>query len=76
MRQRVRALLTGPATRTVMLAYATGTDLDQIAANYGVARLVVTPANPTATPSTRAVISVKPRLFSTTILHHAGRFLL
>lgn len=50
LRERVNS-----AARAVMLAYATGTDLDQIAANYGVARLVVTPANPTAIPPTVAV---------------------
>ena len=33
-----------------MLAYATGADLDQIAANYGVARLVIRPGNPQAVP--------------------------
>ncbi|MDO9571174.1 MAG: baseplate J/gp47 family protein [Hydrogenophaga sp.] len=50
LRERVNS-----AARAVMLAYATDTDLDQIAANYGVARLVVTPANPAATPPTDAV---------------------
>lgn len=38
------------ATKAVMAAYAMGPDLDQIGANFGVARLVLTPANPTALP--------------------------
>ena len=38
------------AARATMLAYATGADLDQIAANYGVARLVIRPGNPQAVP--------------------------
>ncbi|WP_026756673.1 baseplate assembly protein [Sediminimonas qiaohouensis] len=36
--------------RAVMLAYAAGADLDQIAANYDVARLVIDPGDPEATP--------------------------
>jgi len=40
----------------IMLAYATGTDLDAIGANYGVVRLVVTPANATAVPPIAAVM--------------------
>ena len=43
------------ASRAVMLAYALGTDLDQLAGNYGVARLVITPADDTTTPPTAAV---------------------
>jgi len=35
-----------------MLAYAMGTDLDQIAANYNIARLLVTPGDPNAIPPT------------------------
>lgn len=50
LRERVNS-----AARAVMLAYALGTDLEQIAANYGVSRLLVTPANTTATPPTDAV---------------------
>lgn len=42
--------------RAVMLASATGSDLDQIAANFfGTARLVITPADPTTIPPTAAV---------------------
>lgn len=50
IRQRVN-----DAARAVMLAYATGADLDQIAANYGVARLLITPADDTTIPPTAAV---------------------
>lgn len=39
----------------VMVAYATGSDLDQIAANYDVARLLITPADDTTIPPTAAV---------------------
>lgn len=44
------------AAHAVMLAYATGTNLDQIGANYGVARLTITPANPAAVPPVAAVL--------------------
>lgn len=36
--------------RSVMLAFATGTDLDHVAARYGVARLIVDPGNPDTVP--------------------------
>jgi len=45
LRQRVN-----DATRAVMLAFATGADLDHIGANFGVARLVLDPGNPEAIP--------------------------
>lgn len=45
LRQRVNE-----AARAVMLAYAAGTDLDQIGANYAVPRLLIEPGNPTAIP--------------------------
>lgn len=45
LRQRVNE-----AVKAVMLAYATGADLDQIAANYSVARLLVDPGNPNSIP--------------------------
>ncbi|WP_371370005.1 baseplate J/gp47 family protein [Pseudomonas sp. QL9] len=44
------------AARSVMLAYAIGSDLDQLAAGYNVARLVIQPANPTAVPPQEAVL--------------------
>jgi phage-related baseplate assembly protein len=51
LRQRINE-----AARAVMLAYATGTDLDQIGGNYGIPRLVLTPANPGAVPPVPAVM--------------------
>lgn len=50
IRQRVN-----DAAKAVMVAYAQGADLDQIGANYGVARLLITPANDTTIPPTAAV---------------------
>ncbi|QDH14077.1 baseplate assembly protein [Formicincola oecophyllae] len=44
------------AIKAVMLAYATGADLDQLGANLNVKRLVLEPANPTTTPPTPAVM--------------------
>ncbi|CDF81948.1 Baseplate assembly protein J [Pseudomonas knackmussii B13] len=44
------------AARSVMLAYAIGSDLDQLAAGYNVARLVIQPADPTAVPPQEAVL--------------------
>jgi len=40
----------------VMLAYATGSDLDQIGANYGAVRLQLAPADNTTLPPTPAVM--------------------
>lgn len=45
MRQRVNE-----GAKGVMLAYARGSDLDQIGANFGVARLLLDPGNPNAIP--------------------------
>jgi phage-related baseplate assembly protein len=50
MRQRANE-----AVRAVMLAYAANTDLDQLAANYDLERLVITPADPDAIPPVEAV---------------------
>lgn len=50
IRQRVN-----DATKAVMVAYAAGADLDQIASNYNVARLLITPADNTTIPPTAAV---------------------
>lgn len=44
------------ASRAVMLATATGADLDNLAALFGVARLVIVPADDTVTPPTAAVM--------------------
>lgn len=43
------------AARAVMMAYALGHDLDQLAGNYGVSRLLITPADATTNPPTPAV---------------------
>lgn len=51
LRQRVN-----DAARAVMIASAIGSDLDQFAANYGVVRLVITPADNTAVPPVAAVM--------------------
>lgn len=56
-RQRVNE-----AARATLLAYATGTDLDNKAADYGVARLLVTPADPDANPPVEAVWEDDARL--------------
>lgn len=50
MRQRVNE-----AAKAVMLAYATGSDLDHIAADYDVERLLITAADETTIPPTEAV---------------------
>ncbi|MGB8667741.1 MAG: baseplate assembly protein [Serratia inhibens] len=51
LRQRVN-----DAAKAVMLAYATGSDLDQIGANFNSPRLVITPAHETTIPPTPAVM--------------------
>lgn len=51
LRQRVN-----DAARAVMLAHAVGSDLDQLGANLGVVRLVITPANSEAVPPISAVM--------------------
>jgi phage-related baseplate assembly protein len=43
------------AVRAVMLAFAKGSDLDQIGANYNVPRLLIQPADDTTIPPTPAV---------------------
>lgn len=53
LRQRVN-----DAARAVMLPYATGADLDNLAALLGVQRLVIDPGNPSATPP-------RPRILET-----------
>lgn len=44
------------AARAVMLAYATDKDLDHLGAFFGVERLVITPADPSAIPPVEAVM--------------------
>lgn len=51
LRQRVNE-----AAKAVMLAYATGSDLDQLGANVGVQRQIITPADPDAVPPVPAVM--------------------
>ncbi|MEC5345085.1 baseplate assembly protein [Brenneria populi] len=50
-RQRVNE-----AAKSVMVAYATGEDLDQLGADFNVSRLVITPADDTTLPPTPAVM--------------------
>lgn len=51
LRQRINE-----AAQAVMVAYAMGGDLDQLAANYNVKRLTVTPADDDAVPPVAAVM--------------------
>ncbi|EAM2931810.1 hypothetical protein CRW07_21260 [Salmonella enterica] len=51
LRQRINE-----AAQAVMVAYAIGSDLDQLAANYNVKRLTVTPADNDAAPPVAAVM--------------------
>lgn len=51
IRQRVNE-----SAKAVMLAYASGADLDQLGANVGVQRLTITPADDTTVPPTPAVM--------------------
>lgn len=51
LRQRVNE-----GAQAVMLAYAAGADLDQIAANYNLDRLVIVAADPDANPPIEAVL--------------------
>lgn len=57
MRQRINA-----AARASLLAYAVGADLDHLAANLDVRRLVATPARPEAVPPVAAVYENDDRL--------------
>lgn len=58
--------------RAVMLATATGTDLDNLAALLGVARLTLTPADPEAIPPVAAVMEGDASLRSRTQLSLEG----
>lgn len=57
LRQRINE-----AARATMLAYASGTDLDNRAADYDVQRLLITPADPNAMPPVEAVWESDDRL--------------
>ncbi|CUI71319.1 Uncharacterized homolog of phage Mu protein gp47 [Achromobacter xylosoxidans] len=50
LRQRIN-----DAARSVLLAFAAGADLEHIAAEYGVSRLLIRPADPVAVPPVEAV---------------------
>lgn len=67
IRQRVN-----DGARAVMLAYAEGADLDQIAANYGVQRLVIVPEDPNAIPPVEAVMEADVDLRNRTQLSLEG----
>lgn len=67
LRQRIN-----DAARARMLAYAEGNDLEHIAANYNVRRLVVSPADPTASPPAVAVMEDDDSLTERTQLAFEG----
>ena len=60
------------ASRAVMLAYATGNDLEHLAAFFGVTRALVTPADPDAEPPVAAVYETDERLRARTQLALEG----
>jgi phage-related baseplate assembly protein len=66
-RQRVN-----DSARAVMLAYAQGRDLDQLAANYNLVRLTITPADDTTTPPTPAVMETDRALRERVLLAFEG----
>jgi phage-related baseplate assembly protein len=51
LRQRVNE-----AARAVMVAYSVGSDLDQLAANFNVERLTITPEDDSVVPPVPAVM--------------------
>ena len=60
------------AASAVMLAYAVGSDLDQIAAGYGVARLTIRAAEPDAVPPVEAEIESDAELRRRVLLSLEG----
>ena len=68
IRQRVN-----DAAKGVMLAYAVGADLDNLAALYSVARLTITPATPDTVPPTAAVMESDTALRARLILAMDGQ---
>lgn len=66
-RQRVN-----DAAHGIMIAYAKGADLDQIAARYGVSRLLIVPADDSAIPPTPAVYEADDDLRARTVLSLEG----
>lgn len=67
LRQRVN-----DAGRAVMLAFATGADLDQLAARYNLVRLVITPADDTTMPPIPAVLESDDALRERALLAYEG----
>lgn len=67
IRQRVN-----DGARGVMLAFAQGADLDQIAANYNVARLVIQAGDPDAIPPTEDVLESDEELRRRVLLSLEG----
>lgn len=67
LRQRVN-----DASRARMLAYAKGNDLEHVAANYNVERLVVTPEDDSTEPPTAAVMEEDDSLTERTQLAFEG----
>lgn len=67
VRQRVN-----DAVKGVMLAYAADSDLDQIAANYGVSRLTIQAANESTIPPTPAIYESDDDLRQRTLLSLEG----
>ncbi|CAE7405611.1 J [Symbiodinium microadriaticum] len=68
LRQRVN-----DAARAVMLAYASGADLDQLAALFGIARDVVQEADPEADPPIPEILEDDARLRQRVVLSLEGR---
>lgn len=67
LRQRVN-----DAAHSVMIAYAVGSDLDNLAARYGVVRLLITPADNTAIPPVAAVYESDDAFRKRTLLSLEG----
>ncbi|MEL6477619.1 MAG: baseplate J/gp47 family protein [Pseudomonadota bacterium] len=71
------------AAKSLLLAFAAGSDLDHLAANFSIARQVVTPADPVAVPPVPAVLEddtalrrrVQLALEAATAAGTAGRYL-
>ncbi|AOE85830.1 baseplate assembly protein [Pseudomonas sp. TCU-HL1] len=67
LRERINA-----GVRAVLLAYSSGSDLENLAAFYGVRRLLITPENTATTPPTPAVWEADTSLRSRTQLAMEG----
>ena len=60
------------AVKAVLIATSTGNDLDNVAANYNIARSIVTPADPDAIPPTEAVFETDDAFRNRILLTQAG----